>query len=711
MLRSTALLALSLIVSIPALPGQDHTVGLFLNNAAKVSPGYTLVPPLHSGYTYLIDNNGQVVNSWFAGNSEPGRMAYLLPNGHLLRSISVTGNGLATGGGDGGRIEEYDWQGNRVWQYEYASSTYSLHHDLKYLPNGNVIALLVETKTAAEMAAAGFRPNMLQNGSGGVLLPDAVVEIQPTRPTGGQIVWEWHVWDHLVQNYDQTKSNYGTPSAHPELIDPNAAYPRQIPAFWNHMNGIDYNADLDQIMLSVRGNSEAWIIDHSTTKAEAAGHTGGKHGKGGDLLYRWGNPLMYGAGTGANEMLYQQHDTQWIAKGRPGAGNILVFNNGVGRPGGDSSTVDEAVSPVDSSGNYPLTTGSAYLPKQLVWTYAGKGTEQYFDGDISGAERMINGNTLICFGTHGLLEEVTPAGEIVWKYISSVVQEGPLTQGQTSGLDPKGEGMNSVFKVRKYAPDYAGLVGQDLTPRGPIEKYAMTWVNGASMLAGSTAAGAILSLFGTSLADSTGTASTSSLPAKLGGATVQITDSTGVTQTCPLFYASPRQINLVLPDGVAAGPATLTIKRDSGSSAWAGIVIEAVAPGLFSMNASGKGVGAITGLRSDAAGQRSDVPIFQYDATAKQYVSTPIDLGAATDQIYLSLFGTGLRGLSSVAGISFTAGGVAVPVLGAAAQSQFPGLDQVNVGPLPRTLAGKGELSLVLKVDGRTANTVTVNIK
>ena len=711
MIRSSICALVALLVSLPVLEGQNQTVGLFLYNSAKTSPGYILLPPLHNGRTYLIDNNGQVINTWNSGNSEPGRMAYLLPNGHLLRADSLPNQGPPTGGGEGGRIKEYDWQGNVVWTFEYATSAYALHHDFKQLPNGNVIALLVETKTSAEMLAAGFRPDILQPGANGILLPDAVVEIQPARPTGGQIVWEWHVWDHLVQNYDASKANYGAPAAHPELVNPNAAYPHQIPAFWNHMNAIDYNPALDQIVLSVRGNSEIWVIDHSTTKAQAVGHTGGLYGKGGDLLYRWGDPVMYSAGSAADEMLFQQHDAQWIAPGLPGAGDILVFNNGLNRPAGQYSSVDEFVPPVDANGSYTLTSGSAYGPKQLAWTYAGTGANQYFEGDISGAERMPNGNTLICYGAHGVLMEVTASGEIVWKYVNPVVQTGPLTQGQTPGLDAKNENMDAVFKVRKYAPDYSGLAGQDLTPKGTIEQYAFTLVNGASMRAGSAAAGAIMSVFGSSLADSEAVAQTTPLPATLAGASVQITDSAGVTQSCPLFYASPKQINLLVPDGCAPGPATLTIRRDSGGSVWANVAVASVAPGLFSVNASGQGVGAIVGLRIDGSGQRSDVPVFRYDASGKQYVSVPIDLGAAADQVYLSLYGTGIRGLSSPSAVTVTIGGVAVPVLGAWAHSQFSGLDQVNVGPLPRTLAGKGDSSVALQVDGRTANAVTVNIQ
>jgi uncharacterized protein (TIGR03437 family) len=270
--------------------------------------------------------------------------------------------------------------------------------------------------------------------------------------------------------------------------------------------------------------------------------------------------------------------------------------------------------------------------------------------------------------------------------------------------------MNAVFKVRKYAPDYPGLAGQDLTPRGMIEKYAITVVNGAGMQAGSAASGAFLSLFGSGLASGTAAAQTTPFPTTLGGASVQITDSAGVTQPCPLSYASPTQINLLVPDGVAAGPATLTVRQSSGSSAWAMVAVESVAPGLFSMSGSGQGVGAILGVRVDSSGQQSSVPVFSCGASGG-CVAVPIDVSAASGQVYLSLYGTGIRGFSSLSNMTATIGGVAVPVFGAAAQSQYPGLDQVNVGPLPATLAGKGSSSVVLRVDGRTSNAVTVTIQ
>lgn len=447
----------------PALQAADKTVGLIVHDAAHAAAGYTLLPPKHNGNTYLIDNYGQVIRSW-KSKYEPGQAAYLLANGNLLRAAMLPSSGsIGTGGGEGGRLEEYDWDGNLVWEFDYVSSTYAIHHDFKLLPNGNILALLVERKTKDQVLAAGFKSDLLLNE---FLLPDAVVEIEPIRPQGGRIVWEWHVWDHLIQNLDASKANYGDSRAHPELVDPNAS-PRKIPAFWNHMNSIDYNAELDQILLSVRGNSEVWVIDHSTTTAEAASHAGGLSGKGGDLLYRWGNPQMYYAGTSSSQMLYEQHDAQWIEAGRPGAGNMLVFNNGVNRPGGNLSSADEFEPPLEGRA-FTLAGGSAYQPKQLVWSYGEKKGTEWYESDISGAYRLLNGNTLLCYGTHGVLVEVTAGKEVVWQYVNPVVPTGILKQGEVSAKDDRGHNLNAVFRVRRYPLDYAGLAGRDLTPIGAL---------------------------------------------------------------------------------------------------------------------------------------------------------------------------------------------------------------------------------------------------
>jgi hypothetical protein len=477
MSKKKIIVAISLLVTSWLTQAQTKTVGLFLNNTAKVYSGYTLFAPKQYTSTYLINNEGRLLHQWSASKFPPGQSVYLLENGNLLRSCMTKGQ-LSSGGGEGGRVEEYDWNDNLVWQLDFSTTTYMQHHDIRRLPNGNILMLVIEKKTYAECLAAGFDPSKFQPeiASKGMMLPDYVVEIKPTYPVGGTVVWEWHTWDHLIQNFDATKSNYGDPKLHPELIDCDGDG-RNLPAFWNHMNSIDYNPAFDQIAVSVRGNSEVWIIDHSTTTAEAKSHSGGKRGKGGDLIYRWGNPACYGAGTKTEQRYFEQHDVEWVKPGNPGAGNMTCFNNGLGR--GNYSTVDEFTPAVDASGNYSLVAGTAAAPANYTWTYKGTTSAPMYSENISGAYRLPNGNTLICSGTIGRFLEVTSASEIVWEYICPVQQNGAIMQGVAPDKDVAraDETMNSVFRVYKYPVDYAAFTGKTLTPGNVIEKSTATSAN------------------------------------------------------------------------------------------------------------------------------------------------------------------------------------------------------------------------------------------
>jgi formylglycine-generating enzyme required for sulfatase activity/phosphatidylethanolamine-binding protein (PEBP) family uncharacterized protein len=443
------------------VPG-GHTVGLF-KNGPLASPGYTLFAPKHHTMIYLLDNEGRAVHSW-KSQYEPGQSVYLLENGHLLHCCFTKNRGF-TSGGEGGRLEEFDWDGKLVWEFDYPSDTHLSHHDIKPLPNGNVLVLAVEKKSYEDCLAAGFNPRMMRDQQ---LFPEFFIEVQPTRPKGGKIVWEWHVWDHLIQRNDRAKANYGDVARHPELVDVNCNG-RATPAFWNHGNSIAYNARLDQIMLSARGCNEIWVVDHATTTEEAAGHKGGKRGRGGDLLYRWGNPAAFGQGTRSDRQLFQQHDAQWIPDGYPGAGHILIFNNGLDR---GYSTIEEIVPPVDEQGNYLLASNGAYGPDRPVWQYKATNPGDFYSAEISGAHRLANGNTLICAGVKGTFFEVTPQGETVWQYVSPVVHNGILAQGELSGKDHRGHNWNAVFKIHRYEPDYPGLAGKDLKPLGDIEQPA-----------------------------------------------------------------------------------------------------------------------------------------------------------------------------------------------------------------------------------------------
>ncbi|MBU0518706.1 aryl-sulfate sulfotransferase, partial [bacterium] len=392
---------------------EEQTMGLFQYDVAASFEGYNLFAPQNSNNVYLIDNWGRLVNEWVT-ESDQGNSAYLLENGHLLRTVQIDNERFAAGGYTG-KIEEYDWDGNLIWEFTHSSDTYMHHHDLAYLPNGNVLILAWELKTEEEAIQAGRDPEKLPEGE---LWPDYIFEVEPTFPSGGNIVWEWHVWDHMIQDFDATKDNFGVVEDHPELIDVNFHSHGTYVADWQHGNAIDYNAELDQIIYSVWGFDEFWIIDHSTTSEESAAHTGGNRGKGGDLLYRWGNPLAYRAGALEDQKLFNQHNPHWIASSLPGAGNILVFNNGNGRIGGNYSSVEELTLPSDGFGNYimPLP-GEAFGPEEPTWMYVAEPPETFYAAFISGASRQPNGNTLICSGPQGKLFEVTSVGEKVWEYI------------------------------------------------------------------------------------------------------------------------------------------------------------------------------------------------------------------------------------------------------------------------------------------------------
>ncbi len=377
--------------------------------AAEVATGYNLFAPLQETTTYLIDNDGNTLHRW-ESTYRPGNSVYLLENGHLLRTGNL-GTSRFAAGGVGGIVEEFAADGTLLWSYRYADEQVHQHHDIARLPNGNLLLVAWELKGREETVAAGRDPALLTDGE---LWPDHIVEVEPAT---GEIVWRWHVWDHLIQDRDPTKANYGVVADHPERVDVNynaTANPGQ--ADWNHINGIDYNADLDQILVSVRGLSELWIIDHGTTTAEAAGHSGGRYGHGGDLLYRWGNPAAYGRGGIMEQRLFYQHNAHWIADGLPGGGDILVFNNGSGRSDGNYSSVDEIVPPLDSEGGYALGADGTFGPEAPLWDYHSADPEEFFAPYISGAQRLPNGNTLICDGPIGRFFEVTPDGREVWRY-------------------------------------------------------------------------------------------------------------------------------------------------------------------------------------------------------------------------------------------------------------------------------------------------------
>ena len=306
-----------------------------INLFAQAFDGMTLFSPAAGGggggggnfSSYLVDNDLNEINVWEHPRGTAS-MPYLMPDSTMWYPYRVA-NPTMGAGGVGGGISKYSWDGELLWDYEVSNDTYQHHHDIEPLPNGNVLVIAWERKTADEAYEVGRQSidNSLNE-----MWAEAILELEPVGEDDANIVWEWHIWDHLIQDVDPDLSNYGVIADHPELQDINFgnAGSNQGPGGpngdWKHFNAIAYNEDLDQIALSSRHHDEIYIIDHSTTTEEASGHTGGNSGMGGDYLYRWGNPQTYGRGTEADKQLGDQHSVNWIPEGYPGEGNLILLS-------------------------------------------------------------------------------------------------------------------------------------------------------------------------------------------------------------------------------------------------------------------------------------------------------------------------------------------------------------------------------------------------
>jgi len=457
-------LGLSLMPIVLCLIGSpavlaENTIGLIESCDDSCSDTYKLFAPLNGTQTFLIDNDGNMINSWVDENVV-GNSVYMLENGTLLRcSDNGPLDGGPAAGGDGGCVSIFDWDNTLLWKYCHNTLEHRLHHDIEPMPNGNILMISWEVKSNAEALAAGRDPAFITDQDGEVW-PLWIIEVEPDLNTSdqGTIVWEWRAWDHLVQDFDSSMPNYGVVGDNPGKIDLN--YGRDGRADWLHCNGIDYNEDLDQIVISTPFNNEIWIVDHSLSTEEAATDAG-------DLLYRWGNPMAYDRGTVDDRELWFPHDVRWVPAGYPGEGNITVFNNGNGRPVG-YSRADEIIPPINADGTYELD-GNTYGPDQAIIIYEAPVQTDFYSSGLSGVERTLEGTTLICMGrgsgtdpVGGQFFEVDAAGEVIWRYINPVTPGGPLQQGETAA------GQNA-FRCSQYRSDYAGFSGQDMTPQGPLE--------------------------------------------------------------------------------------------------------------------------------------------------------------------------------------------------------------------------------------------------
>ena len=341
---------------------------------------------------YILNKEGHRIYQWDF-DTRLGNDLELLPDGSLIGMFKASGSTINFGG-YGGTIKILNNNSGVEWQYTYASNNHIAHHDVEYLSNGNVLFIAWERINALTAQYNGV--NVTDD-----IFPEVLIEIDPTL---NQIVWEWHSFDHIVQDYSANSLNYGNINNNPNLIDIN--YNSSINGGdIMHANGLDYDEENDLIYLSINNYSEIWVIDHSTTTAEAATSFGGNFNKGGNLVYRFGNPETYN--SLGNRLFYNNHFPNLIERDVPGKDNILVFVNKY------NDLEQSAVFELNMPDIFNLLPNTDNEPN-IIWEFT---DTNLYSRIISGAVRLDNGNTLICEGDYGFWE-ITQDGLIAWKYNS-----------------------------------------------------------------------------------------------------------------------------------------------------------------------------------------------------------------------------------------------------------------------------------------------------
>tara|TARA_B110000459_G_scaffold150346_1_gene163918 strand:- start:2362 stop:3636 length:1275 start_codon:yes stop_codon:yes gene_type:complete len=369
------------------------TENVLVYNSEKIHNNLTLLVKNASLTSLLVDKMGNTVYEW-SFDTKLGNDFELLSNGKSIGMFKRT-DPVISFGGYGGVVKIFDENGTESWSYDYTNGNDIAHHDVEMLPSGNVIFLVWEEISAFEAQAAGvdFNSNVYA---------ETLIEVNPNT---NQVEWKWRSWDHIVQEHDSNALNYDPIANNPQRININ--YNINSNGDFMHANGLSYDTAKDVVYISVNYFSEVWAIDHSTTISEASGSSGGNYNKGGDLLYRFGNPSTYNNSAGTR-IFYNNHFPNLLKNGVPGAGNMLVYSN-LGPDGLEQSSVYEIMLPEPFS----LLPNINNEPT-IVWSFT---DEDLFFSKISGADRLLNGNTLICEGDFGMWE-VTTDGEVVWKYES-----------------------------------------------------------------------------------------------------------------------------------------------------------------------------------------------------------------------------------------------------------------------------------------------------
>jgi len=409
---------------------QDPTVGL-VYYTEEANDGYTLFSPENNNFVYLINKCGILVNSWEFSDI-PNRTAYLQENGNLIRA------GIE-------KIEIRDWNNNVIWNYP--TKLLMQHHDIEPLPNGNILVIAYDYYTNAQIREKGKSETFEEDS----IRLDKIIEIKPVGKDQIEIVWEWKLFDHLIQDLNPSLENYGNIQEYPGMMNIN--YSQELN--FSHVNSIDYNENLDQILISARNLSEIFIIDHSTTMQESASSIGGNFNSGGDFLWRWGNKNNY-LNDSIPSQLYRQHDAKWIIDEYPDGGAITVFDN---NPGGDSFI--KIVKPEIDEENY-VRSNDGFLPLNEEFSWSGQILgDQLKENRKSGFMRLNNGNFLVCETSKGRISEISMMGSVVWSYVN------PTGKGNFEQYDSLFG--NGTFRAIRYEREFEAFQKFELKLSSVIE--------------------------------------------------------------------------------------------------------------------------------------------------------------------------------------------------------------------------------------------------
>lgn len=418
---------------------------------------YTLFSNTFGNESYLIDNCGRLVNKW-TSEKDNGLSAAILPDGRLIRAYKETGSNIyqpSIGGG----LEIRNWDGELQWQYKEAGEGYVQHHDFAVMPNGNILFIGWEAITTTALEEMGMNTENVYTST---VWFEYIKEIKPIG-SETELIWEWHMIDHIVQDLLPDIETYGVIQDNPHKFDINFTSPLQFSVqdpF--HANAIDYNPLRDEIVLNLRSIGELWILDHSTTSLEASGETGGNSGKGGDILFRWGNPQSYDRQIQESDWtLFGAHGVNFVDEGLPDEGKIVIFNNGVLRPEGSYATIEMIDPLLDVNDQYLLNSDGQFdlIDHKIIYGENGDLISEY----QSNAHQLPNGDFFINAADIDRMLQVNEAKEILWEYQIPLNNGFPLNQSDNDSYFLS-------FMSFRYPADYEGFQNIDLSPGELIEQ-------------------------------------------------------------------------------------------------------------------------------------------------------------------------------------------------------------------------------------------------